>query len=116
MLKRIDIVVTTLGEKGSVIEVGKNGSSASVNSRKLSSRFLVPPANPKNVSDPTGAGAAYRAGFIKGLLMGLPYDKVGKLASVVAVYTVEKYGTQTHTFSWEGLLRRYRGNFKKALL
>lgn len=115
VLKRVEVLTTTLGEHGSVIEVGIPGGSAS-GLRRPSLRISIPSARPKNTSDPTGAGDAYRAGFIKGLLMGLPYDKVGKLASVVAVYTVEKYGTQTHRFTWQGLLRRYRENYGEALL
>lgn len=103
ILRRVKVLVTTLGERGSVIEGGVGCWS-------------IPPAKPKNVSDPTGAGDAYRAGFIKGLLLGLPYDKVGKLASTVAAYTVEKYGTQTHSFTWEDVLKRYRTNYKENLL
>lgn len=100
--KKTEILVTTLGEKGSVIEVGLK-------------KYKIPPAKPKNTSDPTGAGDAYRAGFIKGLLMGLSYDKIGKLAGLVSVYTVEKYGTQTHTFTWAGLMKRYKENYKQSL-
>ena len=105
VLKQVEVLVTTLGEKGSVIEC-----------KIKNVKCKIPPAKPKNVSDPTGAGDAYRAGFIKGLLMELPYDKVGKLASTVSVYTVEKYGTQTHTFSWQEVMKRYRANYKESLV
>ncbi|MBI2552462.1 carbohydrate kinase family protein [Candidatus Uhrbacteria bacterium] len=108
VLKRVEVLVTTLGEKGSVIEWKMENGKWKM--------YRIPPAKPKNTSDPTGAGDAYRAGFIKGLLMGLPYDKVGKLASTVAVYTVEKYGTQTHWFSWKGLMQRYKENYKERLV
>lgn len=117
-LRRVEALVTTLGEKGSMIEL-YNPSQPPLKLRGGEGgviKFCVPAAKPKNTSDPTGAGDAYRAGFIKGLLIGLPYDKIGKLASVVSVYTVEKYGTQTHTFSWQGLLKRYRENYGEALL
>jgi adenosine kinase len=98
LLQRTEILVTTLGEKGSKIETrGKI--------------LKIPAALPKNTSDPTGAGDAYRAGFIKGLVSGWPLEKTGRLAATVAVYTVEKYGTQTHKFSWGSLLKRYRANF-----
>lgn len=108
ILTRVEVLVTTLGEKGSVIKCRMHNVECRT--------YQIPPARPKNTSDPTGAGDAYRAGLIKGLLLGLPYDKVGKLASTVAVYTVEKYGTQTHTFTWTGLLKRYRENYKEDLL
>ena len=97
-----DLVITTRGEKGSVIHNKKN-------------RYVIPPAKPKNASDPTGAGDAYRAGFIKGLLSGYSLPKIGRLAAVVSVYTVEKYGTQTHRFTWSDIQRRYYTNFKSRL-
>jgi len=100
--KKIEILVTTLGEKGSVIEV-KNRI------------YKIPPAKPKNTSDPTGAGDAYRAGFIKGMVSNMPFEKIGRLAGLVSVYTVEKYGTQTHKFTYKELQRRYKQNFKEAL-
>jgi sugar/nucleoside kinase (ribokinase family) len=78
-------------------------------------RFVIPPAKPEKVSDPTGAGDAFRAGFIKGLIMDYPIEKIGKLASTVAVYTVEKYGTQTHRFNWNSVKERYYKNFKEKL-
>jgi adenosine kinase len=100
--KLVEILVLTKGSQGS--EIYNQGK-----------KIKVRPAKPKNTSDPTGAGDAYRAGFIKGLVMGWPLDKCAKLASVVAVYTVEKYGTQTHKFSWPELARRYKENYKENL-
>lgn len=100
LTKMIEILVITKGAKGSEIY-------------SQNKKLNISPARPKNTSDPTGAGDAYRAGLIKGLTEGWPLAKVGRLAGLVAVYTVEKYGTQTHRFSWEGLKKRYRENFKE---
>lgn len=102
LLKRVEFVVTTRGEKGSFIRTGKK-------------RYIIPPAKPKNTSDPTGAGDAFRAGYIKGILEGYSMPKVGRLAAVVSVYTVEKYGTQTHRFTWVDIQKRYKQNFKSDL-
>ena len=102
LLKLVKMVVTTKGEKGSVITT-------------VNKKHNIPPAKPKNESDPTGAGDAYRAGFIKGLVAGYPLPKVGRLAAVVSVYTVEKYGTQTHRFTWKDIRRRYYQNFRERL-
>ncbi|MCH7492994.1 carbohydrate kinase family protein [Patescibacteria group bacterium] len=96
------LVITTLGAKGSRIHCDK----------KI---YKIPPAKPANTSDPTGAGDAYRAGFIKGLLEGYDLAKVGRLASVVSLYTVEKYGTQTHKFSWPDIKQRYKRNYRQSL-
>jgi len=103
LLKKTEILITTLGAKGSLIRQGRV-------------TYKISPAKPKNTCDPTGAGDAYRAGLIKGLMAGWPLEKIGKFAGLVAVYTVEKYGTQTHKFSWPELLKRYQQNFKEELL
>lgn len=102
ILKQCEILVTTLGSKGSVIRQGKKV-------------YKIKPAKPKNTSDPTGAGDAYRAGLIKGLLENWPLEKIGRFAGLVSVYTVEKCGTQTHKFTQADLVARYRQNFKERL-
>ncbi len=102
LVKLIEILVITKGEKGS--EIYHQGK-----------KIKIPPAKPKNILDPTGAGDAYRAGLIKGLVENWPLGKVGRLAGLVAVYTVEKYGTQTHRFSWRELEKRYRENYGEKL-
>ncbi len=104
MLKQTEIMVITLGEKGSIIR-----------RRDPSLTLRIPPAKPKNTSDPTGAGDAYRSGLIYGLVNNWPLEKTGRLAGLVSVYTVEKYGTQTHSFTWKELAKRYQQNFKEKL-
>lgn len=102
LIKKTEILVITLGSKGSTIYQGDNV-------------YKIKPAKPKNTSDPTGAGDAYRAGLIYGLINDWPLEKIGKLAGLVSVYTVELYGTQTHKFTKQSLARRYRQNFKEQL-
>jgi adenosine kinase len=102
ILENAEILVTTLGEKGSQIKTKDAG-------------YSIPAAKPKNTADPTGAGDAYRAGFIKGLVEGWPLEIAGRFASIVAVYTVEQYGTQTHKFNFAEAAQRYFDNFKEEL-
>jgi len=102
ILKGKKILITTLGAKGSLIE-------------KEDKQFKIPAAKPKNTSDPTGAGDAYRAGFVAGYVKGLPLSICGRMGSVAAVYTVEKYGTQTHKFSLKEFKNRYKENFGESL-
>jgi len=102
LLEKAEIVVTTLGKEGSAI-------------RTKNKKYMIKPAKPKNAVDPTGAGDAYRAGFIKGLINNWPLETTGRFAGVVACYTVEKYGTQTHHFSFEEAKRRYKENFGEEL-
>jgi adenosine kinase len=46
--------------------------------------------------DPTGAGDAWRGGFIAGLLMGSSTRDCLKLGNVMASFAIEKYGTVNH--------------------
>ena len=108
----VPIVITTLGNKGSIIETRKDS-------------IHIKPAKPKSVSDPTGAGDAYRAGFLSGYLRaprsrpGLERGALeikdlvvcGQMGSVASVYTVEKYGTVTHTFTKKEFIKRYKENY-----
>ncbi|KKU87014.1 MAG: Adenosine kinase [Candidatus Gottesmanbacteria bacterium GW2011_GWA2_47_9] len=110
----VPILIRTLGSKGSIIETRHDA-------------MHIKPAKPKNTSDPTGAGDAYRAGFVAGYikfglkrggLKGVTPDDLlvcGQMGSVAAVYTVEKYGTQTHTFTRVEFAKRYRENFGSLL-
>jgi len=96
---KVKILIITKGVKGSrIFYQGK--------------KYRIPPAQPKITHDPTGAGDAYRAGLIKGLAEDWPIEKVGRFASLVAVYAVEKYGTQAHKFTWQALQKRYKKNYK----
>ncbi len=98
MLANVPTLVITHGGEGSRI-VTRDGES----------RVKVVPA--KNLSDPTGAGDAYRAGFLRGMLAGFSFENCAKLASTVAAYTVEAYGTQTHKFTVDELKQRYQETY-----
>ncbi|HUV46544.1 MAG TPA: carbohydrate kinase family protein [Candidatus Bathyarchaeia archaeon] len=102
ILSKVKIVVTTLAGKGSLIET-KN------------KRLRVMAAKPRNISDPVGAGDAYRAGFVLGFLKGFDLKTCGQMGSVTAAYTVEKYGTTTHRFTKKQFCVRYKKNFGKEL-
>jgi len=97
------ILVTTLGAKGALIEKG-------------GTRWKVRAAKPKNASDPTGAGDAFRAGFVTGYLKGFGLKECGQMGAAVAVYTVEKRGAQTHKFSKRGFVKRYKENYGNTIV
>lgn len=103
LIKMVEILIITLGSQGSKIY-------------SAGQEIIIKPAKPKNTSDPTGAGDAYRAGLIKGLIKGYNLKTCGQLAGLVAVYTVEKFGTQTHRFSLAELKKRYYQNYKEKLV
>lgn len=98
LLGLTDMIITTLGEKGSLISTKDQNIS-------------VPIASVSEIKDPTGAGDAYRAGLLKGLAMGKDIGKAAKIGAVAAAYAVEKYGTQEHSYTYEDFSKRYRENF-----
>lgn len=85
ILNNVNVLIVTLGEKGSVIYDQKK-------------KLKIPAVKAKNV-DPTGAGDAYRAGILKGLANGWDWEKTGRLASFCGACAVEHYGTQEHKIS-----------------
>ena len=102
LLDHTDMLVTTLGEQGSRI-------------RTKIKTIEIPPAHPVSSLDPTGAGDAYRAGLLYGFLREWPLEVAGRFAGVVACYTVETHGTQTHRFTFDEVRLRYEENFKQQL-
>jgi len=93
--QRVDTVIITQGENGSLIY--NNGREVD-----------IPPAVPNRIAEPTGAGDAYRAGIICGMMRGYPWEVTGRLGSVAAVYVLEQHGTQRHNYTRKQLANRYR--------
>lgn len=102
LLESVKVLITTLGEKGSTIQT-KNQT------------LQISAAKPTAVVDPTGAGDAYRAGFLAGFTKGLNLKICGQMGSVAACYAIEKYGTTNHTFSLQEFCERYKENFGEEL-
>ena len=93
-----ETLVVTLGEEGSVIYADGQ-------------EIRIPIAPPREVADPTGVGDAYRAGFIVGLLRGYSWETIGRMGSLAATYVLENPGTQSHRYSVDEFIARYRQVF-----
>lgn len=91
-------IITTLGEKGSIISTSEGDTG-------------IPPAKVSSVVDPTGAGDAYRAGLLKGIVLGKDLTVSAKMGAVAAAYAIEKYGTQEHKHTYEEFMARYKDSF-----
>jgi adenosine kinase len=96
LLGRTEAIITTFGDKGSVVATAE---------REVS----IPAVRADRVLDPTGAGDAYRAGLIKGLVSGRPLAEAARLGATCASFAVEHHGTQEHRFTESEFWQRYRG-------
>jgi ribokinase len=95
----IDVIVVTYDSKGSTIYTNEG-------------EFEIPVVSVKAV-DPTGAGDAYRAGFLLALTRGYSLPTCGKIGSTVASFVVQARGCQTNLPTWEEMKTRYEANFGK---
>jgi len=102
MLHHANALIVTKGEAGSTIVTARG-------------RIDVPAVRPHRIVDPTGVGDGFRAGFLKGLAMGAPYDTAARMGSVAATYVLEHLGGQSHAFRWDEFGRRYREHFGDSL-
>jgi len=99
---KVSTIIVTLAEKGTLIMRGASKTRIAA----------VPVAN---VVDPTGAGDAYRAGYIAGLIGNLPIETCVQIASTLGAYAVECKGTQNHSFTIAELSKRYSDAYGGAL-
>ena len=100
LLERTKAIISTFGDKGSLL-------------RTQQDEVKIPAATALQVLDPTGAGDAYRAGLIKGLILGKELTDAARMGSTCASYAVERYGTQEHSFTDEGFWARHLATFSE---
>jgi adenosine kinase len=95
--QKVPACVVTLGEKGCVIhhQWHKDGP------------IEVKACAVEKVADPTGAGDAFRAGFLFGYIRQWPITQCAQLGAVTAAYAVENMGTQGHHPTKEEITKRY---------
>lgn len=95
---RDKIVVVTRGENGATIDV--HGQ-----------RYLIPVVPPREISDPTGAGDAFRGGLLRGMVAGFDWAICGRMGALAATYCLEHTGPQTQYYTRAEFVQRYREHF-----
>ncbi|MBF0554444.1 MAG: carbohydrate kinase family protein [Nitrospirae bacterium] len=99
----VEILITTKAEKGSTVIFRRDGRLDTVD---------IPAVIPFRISDPTGAGDAFRAGLIKGLLLpGRDIIHAAKMGTVSASFCVEVHGTQNYSFTKQLFNERFAAEF-----
>jgi len=97
IIGKIPTVVVTMDAEGSVLHAG--------------GREHHIPVVPVTVVDPTGAGDAYRAGFLAAFHRGHTPLTACRVGAVTASFTVEKAGCQTNLPDWSRMVARYWSHF-----
>ncbi len=97
--------------KALIVTRGGSGSEIHVGGRQLD----IPAARPARLADPTGCGDAYRAGLLFGLQQDMPWEKIGRIASLMGALKIEHHGTQNHRFTRDEFAARYHENFGETL-
>lgn len=97
LIARVEMAIFTMSGDGSTLYT------------KGHEHFI--PVVPVTLADPTGAGDAYRAGFLSGYVRGYSPLTCCRIGTVTASYVVEHVGCQTHLPDWNAMLARYRKQF-----
>ncbi len=110
ILKRLDISINQLINRGTnvIITLGENGVDYYDVGAKHDSPMHVKAFNVTKMIDPTGAGDAWRGGFVAGLLMNYQIIDCLKLGNVMASFAIEKYGTVNHRPAKKEIEKRMR--------
>lgn len=104
VLAKVRFLITTRGEKGSRVLARQVGGDPLLSE--------IPAVRAGKVLDPTGAGDAYRAGLIKGLLVGHgDIVHAARLGAACATYAIEDYGTQNYRFTRDSFNKRFSAEF-----
>jgi adenosine kinase len=99
LLSRVGAWVTTAGPDGAAVE--------SVTEPPVS----VAAAALSQIADPTGAGDAFRAGFLAGIAHDLGHQGAAQLGCAMAALVMETSGTQEYRFQREEFLARIRESY-----
>jgi adenosine kinase len=97
------ILITTLGKKGATIDAdGK--------------RHKIKAAKAANVAATTGAGDAWRGGFLAGIEKNFDLQTAGQMGAVASSYAVENVGTQDHVFTKKEFAKRYKETYNAEIV
>jgi adenosine kinase len=75
----------------------------------------IPTVKPAGIVDPTGCGDAYRAGLLYGIARHWPWEKTGRLASLMGSIKIACKGGQNHAPSRGEIDAMYAANFGAPL-
>lgn len=72
---------------------------------------VVPAISGIVVKDPTGVGDAFRGGFLRAYMAGLPLKVCVEVGNTAAAYCIQEVGPQCHKYTWDEFVAFYREHF-----
>ena len=99
ILDRVGTRVITLGAAGARVE------------RQGAAPVSVGPVKDANFTEPTGAGDAFRSGFLAATAWGLPTERAIELGNLMAVHALETVGPQEYELTAAGLADRAKHSY-----
>ena len=104
------IIVVTLGTGEKIKKTSAVGYI-----RDAEGEYLIKPQDLGASMDTTGAGDAFAAGFIYGLLKGKGLEECGRLGDIVARFCISKIGARTGLPTLNELTQRYQDTQKQSI-
>jgi adenosine kinase len=98
VLKHVKVVVVTRGREGAHLYTDGD-------------ECFIPTVPEREIIDPTGVGDAFRGGFLTGYSRGLDWVLCGEIGSLAAVYCLEGRGPQSHSYTVQEFVERFRRHF-----
>jgi adenosine kinase len=92
---QVGVQITTLGGRGARID------------RAGHEPIMVPAVPGVEPAEPTGAGDAFRSGFLAAISWGLSLERAAQLGNIVAVHALESTGPQEYQLHPEPLTERF---------
>jgi adenosine kinase len=90
-----------------VITRGKDGADLYMDGDAVH----IPTVPEDEIVDPTGVGDAFRGGFLAGYAQGFDWKLCGEIGSLAAVYCLEQRGPQSHSYTCQEFVKRFRRHF-----
>jgi adenosine kinase len=98
ILEHVKVLVITRGKDGADLYAGDE-------------TVHIPTVPEDVIVDPTGVGDAFRSGFLTGYAHDLEWKLCGEIGALAAVYCLEQRGPQTHSYSRQDFIKRFRQHF-----
>jgi adenosine kinase len=102
LIAQVGVQVTTLGSAGARVD------------RAGEQPVEVPAIPDAEPCEPTGAGDAFRSGFLAAVAWGLSLERAAQLGNLIAVHVLETTGTQEYAITPAGLAQRLTAAYGDA--